>query len=115
MRRSKCAQSGYCALICPRKGLVSTTKRVKGLEWRGQMAKAQALASKRANLNRGFRLAVVGTRAGADRSLLRPSVSAGSWGRARYKRPANGSRDHAGVDSKSWIEPFRGDMQKPPT
>src|SRR5258708_39493083 len=55
IRRSNCAESGYCELIRPRKASRATPKRVNEPKRRGQNRKTAIPASKRADLNGGFR------------------------------------------------------------
>ncbi len=74
IRRSNCAESGYCKLIRPRKGLTSNPKRVNGPKRRGENGKSTISASKRADLNGGFRADVVSTRRRAS-PVSRNSIS----------------------------------------
>ena len=62
MRRSKGAESGYCALIGPRKGLTSNPEAEERAEMAWSNDKSAIFGLKTADLNGGFRPAVVSTR-----------------------------------------------------
>jgi hypothetical protein len=62
MGRSKCAESGYCALIHCRKGLTSNHKAGQRAKMAWSNGQSAIFGLKTADLNGGFRLDVVGTR-----------------------------------------------------
>src|SRR5260370_39326 len=62
MRRSNCAESSYCALIHPQKGLTINNEAGQRAEMAWSNGKSAIFGLKTAHLNGGFRLDVVSTR-----------------------------------------------------